>query len=130
MERVRIKAREKKRFRAEMPLTSSVETNRDTAYNQSITVRYGTSLYSTIQNLIESSHAAQDFTYITPSDFVRAALKAYQDGMQLTELDEPDQKRETKLRVSTDLKKFYQSLPKGIRNKLLERAIRTYMKNL
>ena len=130
VERVRIKAREKKRPRTDTSLTSPVETSEDTKYNQSITVRYGTALYDTIQNIIESSHAAQDFTYITSSDFVRAALKAYQDGMQLTALDEPDTKRETKLRVSADLKTFYQSLPKGIRNKLLERAIRTYMKNL
>ena len=38
-------------------------------------------------------------------------------------------KRETKLRVDDELYRFYQSLPKDVRSKLLERAIRTLIKN-
>src|SRR6266403_6237281 len=54
----------------------------------SITVRYGTLLCDTLQNMIRSSHTAQDFTYASVSDFIRAALNAYREGMTLTELDQ------------------------------------------
>ena len=42
--------------------------------HHSITVRYDTLLYDTLQNMIRSSHTAQDFTYASLADFVRAAL--------------------------------------------------------
>jgi hypothetical protein len=137
MERVRIKAREKKRPVPESPTAqnnpvANVERLRrdHKKYDDSVSVRYGTALYGTIQNIIESSHAAQDFTYTSPSDFVRAALQAYKDGMVLTELEGPGEKMESKLRVSSELKRFYQSLPSQMRTKILERAIRTFIKNM
>ena len=137
MERVRIKAREKSRNRSEEQREAPADAvlpTRDGSephnFTRSITVRYGTSLYGTIQNIIESAHAAQDFTFLSPSDFVRSALSAYKDGMPLTELDLPGQKQETKLRVDNELYQFYQSLPKGVRSKLLERAIRTFMRTI
>jgi hypothetical protein len=43
--------------------------------------------------MIRSSHAAQDFTYPSLADFIRAALQAYKDGMVLTELDQNGPKR-------------------------------------
>ncbi len=133
MERVRIKARERKKAAASAsadmtPIVQAVPPQ--SVYGQSITVRYGTALYGTIRSMIASSHAAEDFTFVSSSDFIRAALRALKDGMQLTELDTPGEKRETKLRVDEGLKQFYQSLPKGMRNRLLERAMRTYLKNM
>jgi hypothetical protein len=137
MERVRIKAREKKRSAPEtetaptMPAAGGERPRRDhKKYADSLTVRYGTALYGTIQNIIDSSHAAQNFTYTSPSDFVRAALQAYKDGMPLTELEVPGEKMESKLRVPGELKRFYQSLPAQMRTKILERAIRTFIKNM
>ena len=137
MERVRIKAREKKR---PAPETRTVKSHpvaqaeglkqNPKKYDDSLTVRYGTALYGTIQNIIESAHAAQDFTYTSPSDFVRAALQAYKDGMVLTELEVPGEKMESKLRVPSALKIFYQSLPSQVRTKILERATRTFIKNM
>lgn len=129
MERVKIKARDKKKSQPILEKTAAtIETSASNGFATSIAVRYGTSLHSTIQNMIETSHVAQDFTFVTPSDFVRAALEAYRDGMQLTELDVPGEKREVKIRVHTDLRQFYETLPKGMRTKIVERAIRTYMK--
>ena len=137
MERVRIKAREKKRPAPEAGAAQGTAAahgqrqGRDPKkYADSLTVRYGTALYGTIQNIIESAHAAQDFTYTSPSDLVRAALQAYKDGMPLTELEVPGEKMESKLRVPGELKHFYQSLPSQMRTKILERAIRTFIKNM
>jgi hypothetical protein len=95
----------------------------------SITVRYDTLLYDTLQNMISSSHTAQDFTYTSIADFIRAALRAYKDGLALTELDHNGPKTETSLRVDQDLWLFYKSLPRRMRAKILERAIRTFMKH-
>jgi hypothetical protein len=94
----------------------------------SITVRYDTLLYDTLQNMIRSAHTAQDFTYTSLADFIRAALRAYKNGMVLTELDQSSPKMETSLRVDRDLWLFYKSLPGRMRSKILERAIRTFMK--
>jgi hypothetical protein len=94
----------------------------------SIRVRYDTILYDTLQNMIHSSHAAQDFTYPSLADFIRAALQAYKDGMVLTELDQNGPKIETSLRVDRELSQFYKSLPERIRPKILERVIRTFVK--
>ena len=94
----------------------------------SITVRYDTLLYDTLQNMIRTAHTAQDFTYTSLADFIRAALRAYKDGMVLTELDQNSPKMETSLRVDRDLWLFYKSLPGRMRSKILERVIRTFMK--
>jgi hypothetical protein len=94
----------------------------------SITVRYDTLLYDTLQNMIRASHTAQDFTYPSLADFIRAALRAYKDGMALTELDRRGIKMETSLRVDRELWLFYKAMPSRMRSKILERAIRTFMK--
>jgi hypothetical protein len=94
----------------------------------SVRVRYDTILYDTLQNMIRSSHAAQDFTYPSLADFIRAALQAYKDGMVLTELDQNGPKVETSLRVDRELWQVYKSLPGRIGPKILERIIRTFVK--
>jgi hypothetical protein len=78
--------------------------------------------------MIRSSHTAHDFTYASLADFIRAALKAYKDGMVLTELDRGGPKLETSLRVDRELWLFYKALPSRLRAKILERVIRTFMK--
>ena len=103
------------------------QVDRDIARHP-MTVRYDTLLYDTLQNMILSSHTAQDFTYTSIADFIRAALRAYKDGMVLTELDRNGPKTETSIRADQDLWLFYKSLPRRMRTKILERAIRTFMK--
>ena len=115
------------------PLATASETAGEKRAEQdtprySITVRYDTLLYDTLQNMIRSAHTAQDFTYTSLADFIRAALRAYKAGMVLTELDQNGHKTETSLRVERDLWLFYKSLPGRMRSKILERAIRTFMR--
>lgn len=128
MDRVRIRAREQIRGALQQAASAAWNEADTQRLTHSITVRYSMNLYSTVRNMIESALIAQDFTYLSPSDFVRAALRAYKEGMVLTEVSAGDAKRETKLRVDDELYRFYQSLPKGIRSQLLERAIRTLLK--
>ena len=128
MDRVRIRAREQTRDALQQAASAAWDETDARRFTHSITVRYSINLYSTVRNMIESALIAQDFTYLSPSDFVRAALRAYKEGMVLTEVSADGAKRETKLRVDDELYRFYQSLPKGIRSQLLERAIRTLLK--
>ena len=95
---------------------------------RSIAVRYNALLYDTIQNMIATAHTAGDFTYKSPADYVRAALRAYRNGMTLTELDRNGEKVETSLRLDQELWEFWRTLPDQLRSRLLERAIRTYMR--
>jgi hypothetical protein len=113
---------------ATAPVTAGEKRAEKDTPRYSITVRYDTLLYDTLQNMIRSAHTAQDFTYTSLADFIRAALRAYKDGMVLTELDQSGPKMETSLRVERDLWLFYKSLPGRMRSKILERVIRTFMR--
>jgi hypothetical protein len=123
---------EKKDNTANPPMTAVAERKLGKergGQSYSVRVRYDTILYDTLQNMIHSSHAAQDFTYPSLADFIRAALQAYKDGMVLTELDQNGPKVETSLRVDRELWQFYKSLPERMRPKILERVIRTFVKH-
>ena len=113
---------------ATAPVTAGEKRAEKDTPRYSITVRYDTLLYDTLQNMIRSAHTAQDFTYTSLADFIRAALRAYKGGMVLTELDQSGPKMETSLRVERDLWLFYKSLPGRMRSKILERVIRTFMR--
>jgi hypothetical protein len=113
---------------AAAPVTAGDNRAEKDTPRYSITVRYDTLLYDTLQNMVRSAHTAQDFTYTSLADFIRAALRAYKDGMVLMELDQNGPKMETSLWVERDLWLFYKSLPGRMRSKILERAIRTFMR--
>ena len=99
------------------------------SYEHFITIQCNALLYSTLQNTIKAQHTGNDFTYTSVTDLIRAALLAYQSGMELTEIELPGKKKQTSIRVDDSLYKFYKSLPNQLRTKILEKAIRTYIKN-
>jgi hypothetical protein len=111
---------------------NKIERQPDTTqpnYTQSLSIRCNTLLYNTIQNWVAVAHTAQDFTYTSVADVIRAALEAYRNGLQLTELDEPGDYKQTTIRVTKAQAEFYRGLPSQMRRKILERAIRTFIKN-
>jgi Arc/MetJ-type ribon-helix-helix transcriptional regulator len=124
-----LKARQKKK-QAPQELASSAKTISEETYSESISLQFNTLLYTTLQNMIEGSLAANDFTYTSVADVIRAALVAYQGGMELTELEQPGEKRNISLRLTKQQQEFYQSWPKRMRRRLLERAVRSFLRNL
>jgi hypothetical protein len=98
------------------------------SYPYLLTIRCNTLLYNTLQNMLSSAHTAQDFTFTSVADVIRAALAKYQQGMRLTEMDEPGEKLMTTVRVDRGTRDFYASLPARLRTKILERALRTFLK--
>ena len=111
------------------PACQSVSPSPNPTYTHSLTIQCNALLYTTMQNMVKAAHTANDFTYTSVTDVLRSALQAYQSGMELTELEEPGQKKQTSIRVSNSLYNFYKSLPNQMRTKLIERAIRTFLKN-
>ncbi len=130
---MKLKATKKQQNKKPKKKTSSasvlVETKPEKSKNSTLNFQINAILYNTIQNIISSLHTSQDFTYVSASDFIRKALLSYKDGMELTELDEKGDKINTSIRVDQDFKDFYSNLPDRMRSKLIERSIRTYMKN-
>ena len=115
-----------------LPISSPVElvkSEPNNTYEHSITIQCNALLYTTLQNTIKALHTGNDFTYTSVTDLIRAALKAYQEGMELTELEQTGKKKQTSIRVDDSLYKFYKSLPNQMRTKIIERAIRTFIKN-
>ncbi len=98
------------------------------SYTHPITIQCNTLLYTTMQNMVKAMHTANDFTYTSVTDVIRAAIKAYQEGMELTELDEKGKKKQTSIRLEEDTYNFYKELPDQMRTKIIERAIRTFLK--
>lgn len=118
---------------ADLTTPVSVEAASDETtdtYEHSITIQCNTLLYTTLQNTVKALHTGNDFTYTSRTDIIRAALKAYQEGMELTEVDQSGKKKQTTIRVDNSLYKFYKSLPNQLRTKIIEKAIRTYLKNM
>ncbi|MCP4369443.1 MAG: hypothetical protein GY797_15220 [Deltaproteobacteria bacterium] len=111
------------------PASTLIETKPEKTKNKTLNFQINAILYNTIQNIISSLHTSQDFTYVSSTDFIRKALNAYKEGMELTELDEKGEKINTSIRVDQELKDFYSNLPDRMRSKLIERSIRTYIKN-
>ena len=110
-----------------LPKPDKLEVNQ--SYNHSITIQCNSVLYTTLPKGVEALHDRHDFTYSSVTDVIRAALKAYQDGMELSELVQPGKKKQTSIRLDDSLYQFYRSLPNQLRTQILERAIRTFIKN-
>lgn len=106
-----------------------VKTLNPKTKSTTIQLRYNTLHYTTLQTSIAAQHSAGDFTYTSVSDLIRSALQAYKDGMQLTELDVQGDKTQLGVRVSRDLKTFFNSFPDQMRSKITERAVRTFVRN-
>lgn len=122
-----LKARRKKQ-QSPQPVVSQLSATTEETYSETISLQFNTLLYTTLQNMIDGAHVSNDFTYTSVADVIRAALIAYQEGMELTELDQAGDKRNISLRITKSQYEFYQSWPKRLRRKLLERAVRSFLK--
>ena len=129
-----LKAKKKKQAKPiEQAISVPVETVQlepNNTYEHSITLQCNALLYTTLQNTVKALHAGNDFSYTSVTDIIREALKAYKEGMELTEMEQSGKKKQTSIRVHTSLYKFYKSLPNQLRTKIIEKAIRSYIKNL
>jgi len=109
------------------------EIARTGTLEEHIAVRINATLYGILTNYIISAHTAMDYKYQSVSDVIRMALQKFKDGMHVTEIDEKKEGEmiiSTTIRIGHELKIFWESLPDRNRRKILERAIRTYLKEI
>ena len=123
-----LKAREKAKKKTQATRPAKAPAANEGTLSETITTQFNTLLYTTIQNMLESAHAAQDFTFTSVSDVIRASLQAYEGGMQLTELVEKGPKKTLTLRLDSSLRDFYDTLPNRMKTQILERSVRTFLK--
>lgn len=98
-----------------------------------IAIRINIALYNILRNYITSAHIVMDYEYQSVSDIIRVALQRFKEGMPLTEIDEKKQGVQlvsTTIRIGNELKQFWETLPDRNRRKILEKAIRTYLKEI
>jgi hypothetical protein len=110
-------------------ISAQVEEKKQ-AYTELIQIQVNTLLYDTLQNMVNVSITGQDFSFTSVTDFIRAALEAYKNGMKLIEQDQPGDRKQTSMRVTKELHEFYKTIPNRLKRTVLERAIRTFIKNL
>ena len=94
-----------------------------------ITVRLSILLIDTLKNIIISNKAGGNFEYTNVSDLIRNALNSYKNGMILIVQRTKDEKKETSLRVTQELKDFYSNLLQNTKSEIIERAVNTYIKH-
>jgi hypothetical protein len=97
-----------------------------------IAVRINAIQYCTLLNKLTSMHNSGDYSYGSISDILRdVLLKMEHKELTLSDLElhtNDSKYHELILRVTAEQKKFWQSLPKGSRRKILEKAILAFTK--
>lgn len=90
-----------------------------------IQVRIDHHLFDSVHNAVESAIFGGNYSVGSASDFIREALKEHVAGKPLKAAHENGPKKSLSLRINSNLKGFWDTLPKRHRNNILERAIRT-----
>ena len=90
-------------------------------------IRVDGQLLEVIENAVQSAKRGGDFRYGNRSDFIRKALREYQQGTQLAGPFpfNRQQARRTTIWLDEDLYAFWKSLPQGSRCEILDRVLRT-----
>lgn len=95
-----------------------------------LSIQINEQLAQTIDEHITSLQAAGDYSYVSVSDFIRAALNDLNGGMKLTAMAVPGKSKRTTVPVTPDAVAYWQTLPVRKKTEILERAIRTKLQNV
>lgn len=95
-----------------------------------IAVRINTTLYDTVLNYLSAMHNLSDYSYASISDVLRDILyrmeqKNYRFLFQIYKSNH--KYTEIILRVTSQQKKFWQSLPDGSRRKIFEKGVLAFI---
>ena len=88
-------------------------------------------LYQTITEAIQSAKLGENFHYANVSDFIRAALTDYKEGMTLTAAPQaPRHFKDTSVCLPASLRDFWRSLPRLQHWEILDRVLRTKLERM
>lgn len=84
-------------------------------------------LRETIQEVIDAAQAAGDYTYVSFSDFVRAAIREHIEDPRLLAQAQEDggRHKRTSVRCDKEIMDQWHSWPERARRQILERVLRT-----
>lgn len=107
-----------------------VEQPVDQEFPHSISLRLDVDLLETLKNAIVAAQTTGDYQFTSMSSGIRAALQAYAQGMQLAAVVPPGVVRKKRsFTLNGELKAFYERIPSRKRAEIIERIIRTFLKN-
>ena len=96
-----------------------------------ISIRINAMLYNTMQNYLSSMQSVGDYSYSSISDILRKVLLQMEQKQlppDVSNLQESNaQYIEIVLRVTSQQKQFWQSLPNRSRRKILEKAVTVFI---
>jgi hypothetical protein len=108
-----------------LPRMMAYEQEKSEAFTYITQIRIDAQLFESLNNAVESAIFGGNYSIQSASHFVREALKEHASGTPLKVAHQNGSKKSLSLRLNEQLKNFWDTLPKGHRNNILERAIRT-----
>ncbi len=79
------------------------------------------------QNALEAAQASGDYRHQSVADLVRAALRAYADGLALTQQATGGRSKRHTVELPEDLFALYVKLPSRSRGVIIERALLSFL---
>lgn len=79
------------------------------------------------QNALASAHTSGDYRYESIGDLIRAALRAYGDGLLLTQQPRNGRKKRHTVELPAELFERYEGLPRRSRGVIIERALLSFL---
>ena len=79
------------------------------------------------RNGLEAAHAAGDYRYQSVADLIRAAVRAYADGLPLSQQARSGRKKRHTVELPAELCAQYDKLPSRSRGVIIERALLSFL---
>ncbi len=86
-----------------------------------------TAVIAEARNALEAAHTSGDYRYQSVGDLIRAAFRAYGDGLRLTLQARPGSRKRHTVELPAELFERYQGLPSRSRGLILERALLAFL---
>lgn len=86
-----------------------------------------TAVIAEARNALEAAHTSGDYRYQSIADLIRAAFRAYSDGLRLTQQARNGRKKRHTVELPPELLARYEALPNRSRGLIIERALLSFM---
>lgn len=94
--------------------------------NPYVTIYVETRLFEDISNMVAANNAGGNYEFASASAFIRSAIEEYVvSGIPLTANTRPGRKKRFSLTFSRDLRAAFDTLPRGKKTEVIDRAIRS-----
>lgn len=99
----------------------------DASSGQRINPTVSTAVIAEAQNALEAARTSGDYRFQSVGDLIRAALRAYAGGLQLTQQARSGRKKRHTVELPPELLEQYERLPSRSRGVIIERALLSFL---